>query len=50
MENRQNRRSRRLETPSTERKTNDTQFETPNQGNIPLTSFNATTQDHRTKE
>ena len=35
-----NRRCRRLETPSPERETNNTQIDTPNQGNETLPNFN----------
>ena len=40
MENKRNRRSRRLETPSPEREVERTQVETPNTGKEILTNFN----------
>ena len=42
--NKKNRRSRRLETPSPEREVNNTQSETPNTGNVTLTSLNMNVQ------
>ena len=40
MGNRRNRRSRRLETPSSERETSEVRIETPSQGNVTLTNVN----------
>ena len=44
MGNKRNRRSRRLETPSSEREVNNTQLETPNTGNETLTNLNENVQ------
>ena len=40
MGNKRNRRSRRLETPSPDRRLCEAQVETPNPGNVTLTNFN----------
>ena len=44
MGNKRNRRSRRLETSSSEREANNTQLETPNTGNESLTNSNVNVQ------
>ena len=44
MGNKRNRRSRRLETPSSEKEGNNTQLETPNTGNETLTYLNGNVQ------
>ena len=45
MGKKRNRRSRRLETPSPERETNNTQIETPSAGNDTLTNSNVIVQE-----
>ena len=45
MGNKRNRRSRRLETPSPEKETSNTQVETPNTGNKTLTNVNTVVQE-----
>ena len=45
MENKRNRRSRRLATPSPGRELSETQVETPNPGNVTLTNSNVNVQE-----